>query len=214
MARHLFIRIPIDLDDTLIMDIFHRFRQYIANHVSLSSSDWDRIRSVTESSQVAAQELILREGTVCRHLYFLDQGLLRFFQWIDGEDRTKFFTYEQQLFTAQQSFSTQQPARENIQALEDSALLLIPCEEVQRLRQEVPAWSAFTYRVMSQVNIWTDELLVASLNETAEQRYRRMLDEQPDRLQRIPLKHLASYLGIAPESLSRIRRKVAQRPRT
>ncbi len=67
---------------------------------------------------------------------------------------------------------------------------------------------------MSQVNIWTDELLVASLNETAEQRYRRMLDEQPDRLQRIPLKHLASYLGIAPESLSRIRRKVAQRPRT
>jgi CRP-like cAMP-binding protein len=67
---------------------------------------------------------------------------------------------------------------------------------------------------MAQVNVWTDELLVASLNETAEQRYRRMLDERPERLQRIPVKHLASYLGIAPESLSRIRRKVSRADRT
>ncbi len=191
-----------------------RFRNYIAERVTLGTSNWERVQAVVQIQHVAANDLILREGEVCRYLYFLDQGLLRFFQWIEGEDKTKFFTYEQQLFTAQQSFSTQQPARENIQALEDSTLLLISYEEVEQLRRTLTIWPAFTYQVMSQVNVWTDELLVASLNETAESRYRRMLDEQPERLRRIPIKHLASYLGIAPESLSRIRRKVARPDRT
>lgn len=196
------------------MNSTERFRHYVTKRATFGSSDWEQVQSVVQTQTVGANGLVLQEGEICRHLYFLDQGLLRFFQWIDGEDKTKYFTYEQQLFTAQQSFSTQQPARENIQALEDSTLLSISYEQVQLLRQTVPAWSAFTYQVMSQVNVWTAELLVASLNETAEQRYRRLLDEHPERLQRIPLKHLASYLGIAPESLSRIRRKIARPERT
>jgi CRP-like cAMP-binding protein len=196
------------------MSTLERFRKYIADRATLSPSDWAQVEAMVQIQYVAANDFVLREGEVCRHLYFLDQGLLRFFQWIDGEDRTKFFTYEQQLFTAQQSFSTQQPTRENVQALENSTLLFIAYEQVQQLRRTIPVWSAFTYQVMSQVNVWTDELLVASLNETAESRYRRMLNEQPERLRRIPIKHLASYLGIAPESLSRIRRKVARPERT
>lgn len=196
------------------MNTFERFQKYVTDKVAFRSSDWEQVRAVVHYQTVAANELVIREGAVCRHLYFLDQGLLRFFQWIDGEDRTKFFTYEQQLFTAQRSFSSQQPARESVQALEESTLLAIPYKDVQQLRQTVPAWAAFTYQVMAQVNVWTDELLVESLHETAEQRYRRMLAEQPQRLQRIPIKHLASYLGIAPESLSRIRRKIAHSART
>ena len=196
------------------MDAYESFRTYVAGRVSLSSADWEQIRSVTTCQRVRSEARLLEVGAVCRHCYFLHRGLLRFFQWVDGEDKTKFFTFEQQYFTAQQSFHTQQPAREAIQALEDSTVLLIHYQDVQRLHQQVPAWSAFTQQVRLQVSGWTEELLMESLNETAEQRYRRMLNEQPQRTQRIPLKHLASYLGIAPESLSRIRRKIMTTDRT
>lgn len=196
------------------MSATERFRTYVTDRVSLSSSDWECIQAVLVDQTVTANEIVLREGMVCRHLYFLDQGLLRFFQWIDGEDKTKFFTFAQQLFTSQQSFSTQQAASENIQALEDSTLLCIRYEHVQQLQRDIAGWSEFTRRVKLQVSDWTEELLMASLNETAEQRYRRMLIEHPKRTQRIPLKYLASYLGIAPESLSRIRKKIVHSART
>ncbi len=117
------------------MNATERFRAYVTDRTSLCSSDWERIQSVLSYQTVTANEMVLSEGMVCGHLYFLDQGLLRFFQWIDGEDKTKFFTFAQQLFTSQQSFSTQQPARENIQALEDSTLLLIRYEHAQQLQQ-------------------------------------------------------------------------------
>ena len=196
------------------MNAKKRFRAYITDKVSLRSSEWERIASALDCQSVKANNLVLSEGAVCRHLYFLDRGLLRFFQWIDGEDKTKFFTFEEQLFTAQQSYHTQQPAQETIQALEDSTLLLIHREQAQKLYQEVATWPAFIQQVRLQVSGWTEELLMESLNETAEQRYRRMLDEYPQRTQRIPLKHLASYLGIAPESLSRIRKKIVDTDRT
>ena len=196
------------------MDSHERFRTYVTDRVALRSTDWKRIRAVTDHQTVKANDLVLSEGAVCRYLYFLDRGLLRFFQWIDGEDKTKFFTFEQQLFTAQQSYHTQQPARETIQALEDSTILFIHYEDAQLLAQELPAWSALIQQIRLQVSGWTEALLMESLNETAEQRYRRMLAEHPQRTQQIPLKHLASYLGIAPESLSRIRKKIAYADRT
>ena len=196
------------------MNPYERFRTYVADRVSLRLADWERIRSVIRCQTVRANDTVLNEGAVCGYLYFLDQGLLRFFQWIDGEDKTKFFTFAQQLFTAQQSFYTQQPARETIQALEDSTLLLISYKDAQQLDREVAAWAAFRQQIRVQVSGWTEELLMESLNETAEQRYRRMRDEHPARTQRIPLKHLASYLGIAPESLSRIRKKTIRATRT
>lgn len=74
------------------MNTFERFQKYVTDKVAFRSSDWEQVRAVVHHQTVATNELVIREGEVCRHLYFLDQGLLRFFQWIDGEDRTKFFT--------------------------------------------------------------------------------------------------------------------------
>ena len=189
---------------------YPNFRKYIASKVPLKASDWEVIREVAEEQVFEAGTMILEAGKVCRYLYYLNDGLLRYFDWIDGEDKTKFFTFPNQLFTSQQSFPAQVAAQENIQALEKSQVLAIHFDPVQLLFERVKTWSLFIRNIILEVNLDTESLLRASQNQTAEDRYKILLNDSPEYLQRIPLKYLASFLGIAPESLSRIRKKVAQ----
>lgn len=195
--------------NTLIsMDVYTFFRQYIYDKVTISSTDWQRIYDVAEEIVVEEQAHILQEGETCRHLYFLHQGLLRYYVWKDGEEKTKFFTPANQLFTSPQSFSLQQPSLENIQTLAPSQLLRIHYDQVQTLYELVPAWSKFIRLILLEVSHWTDELLQESQQYTAHERYQLMLEHEPELIRQVPLKYLASYLGIAPESLSRIRKKI------
>ncbi|OJJ16864.1 hypothetical protein BKI52_32625 [marine bacterium AO1-C] len=188
---------------------YPNFKKYIESKVSLTKADWEIIQDVAEEQTFDANTMILEAGKVCRYLYYLNNGLLRYFDWIDGEEKTKFFTFPHQLFTSQQSFPNQSPSQENIQTLESSQVLAIPFNQVQLLFEHVKCWSLFIRTVILEVSLDTESLLRASQNQTAEERYKTLLNDSPEYLQRIPLKYLASFLGIAPESLSRIRKKVA-----
>ncbi len=193
--------------------MYAHFKSYIKDRAPLQASDWERIQKVFQPRQLAAGEHILEEGQICHNLYFLDRGLLRYYNWIDGMDRTKFFTFQSQLFTSQGSFSDALPSTENIQAIETSQVLYTDRQTAQRLFKEIPAWATFVRSIIIDVQVWTSDLLLESLHQTAEQRYLNILQQKPEWIQRIPLKYLASYLGIAPESLSRIRRKLQTQQR-
>ncbi|MEL7534203.1 MAG: Crp/Fnr family transcriptional regulator [Bacteroidota bacterium] len=185
----------------------HPFRVYIQNYAAISEADWQQIEPCLEEISVPRGGSILKEGEVCRHLYFLGEGLLRFFVWKEGRDVNKYFTVAPYCFTSQRSFNMQSPARENIEALEVSQLWRMSKEDSERLLQ-LPAWSEFVRKLVQEVQFYTDQILENMQNETAENRYRKMLAEADPLLQRVPIKHIASYLGIAPQSLSRIRKKV------
>ena len=188
--------------------MYAHFKSYIQERSPLRASDWERIQKVFQPLTLASGEHILEEGQICRNLYFLDRGLLRYYNWIDGMDRTKFFTFESQLFTSQGSFSEALPSTENIQAIEPSQVRFTDRQTAKQLFAEIPAWATFVRSIIIDVQVWTSDLLLESLHLTAEQRYLSILQQKPEWIQRIPLKYLASYLGIAPESLSRIRRKL------
>lgn len=183
----------------------HPLRQFIANYTDLSNADWNQVDACLIRQEVARGTLILTEGKVCRYLYFLESGLLRFFILKDGNEITKYFTDVPYMFTSQKSFASQQPARESIETLEDSVLWRMTYEDAYRLL-EISAWGTFIRKLIQEVQTYTEEILEALQTETAESRYRTMLTAQPSLLQRVPLKHVASYLGIAPQSLSRIRK--------
>ncbi|MEM9919260.1 MAG: Crp/Fnr family transcriptional regulator [Bacteroidota bacterium] len=186
------------------------FKKYVSKYIVLGSSEWAFVEERLERMSLSSRELLLEEGRICRHLYFLEEGLLRYFVWRDGQDITKFFTYGNIFFTSIRSFQKQLPATENIQALEDCQLLCIRFEHLLEIRKAIPQWHLLTAAVISEVQGWTEDLMVALQNETAQERYRRMLNEQSELSNRIPLKYLATFLGIAPESLSRIRRQLAK----
>ncbi|MBO0934465.1 Crp/Fnr family transcriptional regulator [Fibrella aquatilis] len=185
----------------------HPFRQFIETYVPLPEADWARIEVCIDRHEVAKSTLILSEGTVCRHLYFLESGLLRFFILKDGEEVTKYFTDVPYVFTSQKSFTTQQPAKESIDTLEASVLWRMTYTDAFALLS-LESWSTFIRLLIQEVQQYTEEILEALQTETAENRYRNLLSSQPALVRRVPLKHLASYLGIAQQSLSRIRRKI------
>ena len=185
----------------------HPFQKYLANYTAIPTKDWQLIKQTLIPKTVKRNELLLEEGKICRHLFFLENGLLRFFVWKDGQDITKYFTHPPYLFTSQRSFSLQKPARESIQALEDSQLWLISKSDAEQLL-ELKSWSTFIRKLVQEVQYFTEGILEEVQNETAEKRYQQMLQNGDVLLSKVPLKHLASYLGIAPQSLSRIRKKM------
>lgn len=176
----------------------------------LPDADWERISSCFEQRVVEKDEIILAEGKICRHLYFLESGLLRYFISKDGNDITKYFTEAPYCFTSQVSFTAERPATENIQAIEKSVIWQITLRQATELL-ELKSWNTFIRKLIQEVQSYTEEILQDIQTETAEKRYEKMISSEPEFLQRVPLKYLASYLGIAPQSLSRIRKKLAQR---
>ncbi|MBN8669241.1 MAG: Crp/Fnr family transcriptional regulator [Chitinophagales bacterium] len=184
----------------------HPIRLFIANYVSIADSDWQEIEVAFERFETDKGAIILQEGKICRYLYFLESGLLRFYLTKDGKDVTKFFTDAPYMFTSQVSFSSQTPAKETIQAIEKSVVWQISLTQANQLLR-FPVWSEFIRKLIQEVQYYTEEILSEMQTETAETRYEIMLKNKPDWLQRIPLKYLASYLGIAMPSLSRIRKK-------
>jgi CRP-like cAMP-binding protein len=186
-------------------------RQFIAEKVLLTEEEWVQTASYFEMTNLAADTLLLREGQICCHLYFLASGIVRFFEWNNGTDTTKFFLTGQCLFTSQQSFATQSIAHENIEAIVDSTFLLLPFEALQQLYTNVPKWHIFIRRILQEANIFNERMYMDSITHTAEDRYRTMLRDKPEIALHVPLKYIASYLGITPESLSRIRKKITEK---
>ena len=186
------------------------FRKFVEKYQKIPDDDWERISNCFRKREISKNDFILREGKVCRHLYFLETGLLRYFVDKDGIEITKFFTIAPYCFTSQVSFNNNIPSKENIQAIEDSVLFETTFEENQQLLN-LQSWNQFGRKITQEVQFFTEEILEELQGETAESRYIRMIDNQGDLVQRLPLKILASYLGIAPQSLSRIRRKYTKR---
>lgn len=185
----------------------HPLRQFITNYTSISDTDWEQVERCITRLEMPKHTLVLAEGTICRYLYFLESGLLRFYILKDGNEVTKYFTDVPYVFTSQKSFTSQQSAQESIETLEDSVMWRMTYTDAFRLL-ELVSWSDFIRKLIQEVQTYTEEILEALQTETAENRYRTMLANQPSLVQRVPLKHLASYLGIAQPSLSRIRKNI------
>ena len=183
------------------------FKGFIENYVFLPETDWDAISKCLDAQIVKKGDFVLKEGQICNHLYFLEKGLLRFAILNNGEYATKFFTVAPYTFTSQYSFANRLPARESIEALETSFLWRISYEKSQELFR-FESWTAFARKLTQEVQFFTELILEEAQNETAEKRYMKLLEHRPELVQRVPLKHLASYLGVTPQSFSRIRTKI------
>ncbi len=144
----------------------HPFRKFILRYTPLPESDWAQIEACLERTVVPAEVLILREGKICRHLFFLESGLLRFFVLQDGREVTKFFTDAPYCFTSQRSFTGQLPARESIGAIEDSIVWRLGYDDAFALLK-LDAWNTFVRKLIQEVQGYTEDILEALQNQTA-----------------------------------------------
>lgn len=154
-------------------------------------------------------ELLLAEGQTERYLSVVRKGILRTFFRRGDREFTTDFVFPGQFAAAYDSFITRQPSFLGIEALTEGAADRVSYDKLQALYAEDPDSHVVARKAAEQLYIQKALRERSLLADTPEERYRQLLEAQPEYVQLIPLKHLASYLGIAPETLSRIRARIS-----
>lgn len=159
--------------------------------------------------KVPRKSIILREGELCGYIFFIEKGAIRGFTREGKTEITTWITVEGELVTSIASLNEQAPSGEFIQAIEDCDLLALPVAHLERMYSLFPEIN-ITIRKILQRYYWDAEqrAFIARLTK-AERKYRHFLARHEHLANRIPLKYIASYLGMTIETLSRIRKKIS-----
>lgn len=181
---------------------------HIANYYPLSADAQQALHNCFEKIILSKNEYLLRQDKVCRHLYFLEKGAIRGYYILDGKEITHWFGFENDFVTSFHSFTTQQPAVENIQLLESSVLWAISKEKLMGLFEHYHEIERLVRIAYEKYYIRLEERYVNAHFKTAAQLYENLLYQTPHILERVPLGYIASYLGISQETLSRIRSRL------
>ncbi len=168
----------------------------------LPQAELAQLQAMLKKSTYPAGHRLLETGRVCRHLYFLESGLVRCHS---AAGRTYWYEFEGSFFTSLRSFYEQLPARECLTLAEDSVLYQITHGEFTTLLGSGLPWARWGLQFYRQELVRIDGYYQQLRGKDATTRYEELIAARPDVLQRIPLLHIASYLGISGVSLSRIR---------
>jgi CRP-like cAMP-binding protein len=171
----------------------------------------DRIRSIARVTHYSKGEFILREGEICDTASMIITGFVRFYYINEGKDITSRLLEEGFIISSWLSYYKQQPSNEFIEAAEDTSLVSIGYDAIQKVYSEFPE-SNIIGRKETEYAFYLSERRTQMLRKhTAEEKYKYFLDNHPTLLQRVPLKHIASYLGMDEATLSRVRSKYHKR---
>lgn len=175
----------------------------------LSAGLMDYLQSNLKTRELLRRDYLLRTGQVCRIICFIERGLLRCFNVTGEQEVCSWFMKEGDVIISVESFYHQKESYEAIQALEDCTLHYISYSELQHLYRTFPEFN-YIGRVLTEKYYCLSEQRAYSLRmQRSDERYAYLLEHHPELLLRVPAKYLASYLGIAGETLSRIKsRKV------
>lgn len=144
-------------------------------------------------------------GVTCRTIYFVQSGLARIYYYKDGNEITEYFAFENDIIVRAESLFTGKPSKKAIQAVEDTVFIGIPSAQLFELYDSFPDIERLFRKITESAYVDTVNRIESIQFHSAEERYNQLLSENPSMIQRIPLKHIASYLGITQVSLSRIR---------
>ena len=179
--------------------------------INVSESEEEILETLFVEKQFLKGEHFLTEGQICRSLGLIHQGLVRYYINADGEDKTYYFGKEGDFVCDYESFLPQKPTYKNIQALENTSLYIIGHEGLQNIYDRLKEGDRFGRLGIEQVFINILQQLASFYNDPPELRYQRFLETYPDIGQRIPQYYIASYVGIKPQSLSRIRNRLIKK---
>lgn len=150
-------------------------------------------------------ETILEEGTVCSALYFVEKGMVRQYYYKNKKDVTEHFSFEGRIVFCIESFLKQEPSRLIVEALENTTLYAIPYDDLHRLMERNQEMEMLYRKILEHVAISSQEHADSQRFENAAERYDRLLREKPEIILRAPMVHIASFLQMTPETLSRVR---------
>jgi CRP-like cAMP-binding protein len=195
--------------------MYEVLKSHIAKYVQLTEEEFERATRLFIPKKIRKRGFLLQEGDVCKHIAFVTKGCLRSYSVDEkGVEHVLQFAVEEWWISDLYSFLTGEPATSYIDALEDSELLLIDNPSFEKLQTELPKFERFFRLLLQNAYIATQRRINASLSLSAEKRYLELIGSCPTISQRVPQRHIASFLGVTPEALSRIRKRLFDKPRT
>ena len=190
--------------------MFAVFAQYLQHHAAFTPDEIAQIEALSVVRPVRKRQYLLQAGDVWGYNAFVTNGCLRTYS-VDakGAEHILHFAVENWWIGDQESLATGQPSRYNIEAVEDSTVVLIKKEDFERLRQQIPALNELVNAILHRSFLASQNRIHSAISYSAEEKYREFLQKYPAFALRIPQHMVASYLGMTTETLSRIRRHIA-----
>lgn len=182
--------------------------------VDLPDAEWSRLSPQVKKRTLEKGEFVVKEGVVCREVYFVKSGCLRMYYIHQGNEHIRQFFFENSFTTDMESFISQKPSYMFIEALEPCQLLILTKHEIDRLYRSSHSFERLGRIVAEQNFLGLANRMANLFLRTPEQLYEDLLHRNSKILQRIPQYMVASYLGVTPEGLSRIRKRISTKGRS
>ena len=190
--------------------MINNFKNFIKQIATISDKEFDETVIFFQEQTLQKGDFFVKQGKVCRHIAFILKGALRTFYINDkGEETTSCFCTPDGFTTSYKSFILQQPSTLSIQALEDTELLVIDYDHLHKLYSTSNAWQTIARTITEREYMAMEQYASVLNNETAKEKYLRLLKEQPNVLQKANVEDIASYLGVTRRTLSRIRQEIS-----
>lgn len=182
----------------------------IKSIVKLNAEKEQAFINILQVKDLKKKELLLVEGQVCDTITFINKGVFRVFHIIEGVENTFQFFFSDSWYTDYESFLIGIPSRENFQALEECQVVQFKKQDLFKLYESHPVFERVGRVFAENAFLSVYNLYKMKTNEVPVERYLNLLKQRPEVVERIPQHYIASYLGITPESLSRIRGRIAK----
>ncbi len=191
--------------------MFEQLIKSIQDKVPATEQELQLCKHYFTPKKIRRKQFLLQEGDVCNRMAFVEKGSLYSYSTdAKGNQRVIQFAFEGWWISDLYSFFTKEPSSLNIEALEDSELLLLDHEQHEYLLKNVPQYETYTRMILQNAYVALQRRIEGTIGLTAEEKYSRFLNQYPTCLNRVPQHLIASYLGITPETLSRIRKQMAR----
>ena len=184
-------------------------RAYLHTLVTMSDEDWDYFSSLLKRITIPKKQLLLQPGQIEKHLSFIEEGTVRLFIPDIANDITFGFCFEQQFISGYDSFLTQTPCTYAIETLKTSTLWQLSYTDLQKVYAHTQIGNTIGRLTAEQLFLQKSTRELSFLTQTAEQRYLQLFKSRPNVIKEIPLKYIASYIGVTPQALSRIRKRIS-----
>ena len=190
------------------VEVAEAVKNYIQSIVPFTQDELDVIMPHFKPMSLPAGEFFVDEGLISKNIGFITKGYLRTYYDINDQEVTTMVLSKHNVVSAHASFTLTKPSKAYIQAITDSELLVMSKESMEWLYKEFPKWERMGRIIMEEVYAYMESRVVDYLSLTPEERYLKMLENDAKLLKNVPLRYIASMLGVTPETLSRIRNKV------
>lgn len=189
--------------------MFEQIEKSIARFISLNREEMAAFTNKLNHKQLDKKQYLIRDGQVCKEIYFINSGCLRYFYLVDGEEKTTQFFFENSWYTDYGSFLSGKPTDHFAETLEPTELLSIDKQDLEQLYTEVPRFEKYGRLMAENAYLGLRHRTKSLTNLSAAERYLNLIHERPRIFERIPQHYIASYLDMKPQSLSRIRKTIS-----